>query len=94
MISCLHSQVQFWAVVPGKIHMSCISFNITVVVDVFSEIFIDNLKSLFTKGIKKTIPSFPPNELLQNPHCTVVKTVDRAIIIISNHLDPCVFYMV
>ena len=58
--------------------MSCISFNITIVVDVFTEILIYRLRSSFVKGGKRGEKStpHPPNELLQNP--IVVKTVDRA----------------
>ena len=39
------------AIVPGKIHV--FHSNITVVVDVFTEILIYNLRSSFVKGGKK-----------------------------------------
>ena len=57
--------------------MSCISFNITVVVDVFTEILIYRLRSSFVKGGEKAPPS-PKNDLLQTETHIVVKTVDRA----------------
>ena len=45
--------------------MSCISFSITVVVDVFTEILIYRLRSLFVKegktGVKKHTP-LPPDK--------------------------------
>ena len=56
------SQIQFWTTVSGKIHMLFISFNITVVVDVFTEILIYNLRSSL---VKRSTPQ------------KLVKTVDR-----------------